>query len=122
LIKYNSLNMENVPLLKIGRHFRLGPRYKLIVGKDEKENNQLLSLAKSGDFIYSPDEEIKGPIALGRGEPDAGQIDESCKIVARYCDENENKIAVSIKRLGSDFKKDISCAAFNDKQAAALRI
>jgi hypothetical protein len=122
LIKYNGLSLDNVSLLKIGRHFRLGPEYKLIVGKDEDDNTQLVSLAKNGDWIFEPDEKIKGPVSLGRGEVLQGQLDQSCKILARYCDGNNNDLKVSVKRLNSDFEKSISCQALSDKEVSALRI
>jgi hypothetical protein len=122
LIKYKELTLDNVPLLKIGRHFRLSPGYKLMVGKDEKENSKLLSMVKPGDFIYEPNEEVKGPIALGRGEPQDVQFEQSCKIVARYCDDNENNLEINIKRMGSDFEKKFSCRAFSEKEIAALRL
>lgn len=41
LIKYDELTLENVKLIKIGRHFRIDEKTKVIVGKDEKDNIML---------------------------------------------------------------------------------
>ncbi|MDD5238644.1 MAG: hypothetical protein PHU96_06790, partial [Candidatus Omnitrophica bacterium] len=46
LMKYEELNLNAVQLLKLGRHFRLNDKAKLIVGRDEKENLCLLNLAR----------------------------------------------------------------------------
>ncbi|MDD5006307.1 MAG: tRNA 4-thiouridine(8) synthase ThiI [Candidatus Omnitrophica bacterium] len=123
LIKHNQLTLDNVFLLKIGRHFRLSPQHKLIVGRDEKENIQLFALAKKGDWIYEPQEEIRGPVALGRGEPQGeAQIEQSCRIVARYCDENKSDLEIRVKQYGDDSQKNIRCAPFKDSEAFAFRI
>lgn len=123
LIKHNELNLDNVLSLKIGRHFRLNPQYKLIVGRDEKENIQLFAMAKKGDLVYEPQEDIRGPVALTRGEPkDEIQIEQSCRIVARYCDENNRDLEIRVKRYGEDSQKNIRCTPFKESEAAALRI
>ena len=45
LLKHNALTLENVKLLKIGRHFRLSPEAKLVIGREDRENELLESLA-----------------------------------------------------------------------------
>lgn len=85
LIAYGELNLNNVELLKTGRHFRLSRSTKLIVGRDERENSRLLDLAKENDYLFSPSD-IKGPASLGRGVFDEGLIRLSCSITCRYCD------------------------------------
>ncbi|MDP2938184.1 MAG: hypothetical protein Q8N72_02930, partial [Candidatus Omnitrophota bacterium] len=54
LIKYGEFNLENVQLLKIGRHFRLNDTSKLVVGRNEKENERLLNLAREDDYLFMP--------------------------------------------------------------------
>ncbi|MDD5618249.1 MAG: hypothetical protein PHG69_04075 [Candidatus Omnitrophica bacterium] len=123
LIKHNELTLDNVSFLKIGRHFRLNPHYKLILGRDEKENIQLFALAKKGDWIYEPQEEIRGPVALARGEPEGEtQMEQSCRLVARYCDENNRDLEIRVKRYGEDSQKNIRCTPFKESEACAFRI
>jgi len=50
-------------LLKLGRHFRLSPEIKLIVGRNEKENKSLASLAGEESFFLEA-EGVPGPLAL----------------------------------------------------------
>ena len=88
LMAHKELNLENVKLLKIGRHFRISEQAKLIVGRNEKENDQLFSLAKENDNIFSPPDEMAGPISLGRGIFNEELVKLSCSITSRYCDLN----------------------------------
>lgn len=88
LLSHNELNLENIELLKIGRHFRLKEDAKLIVGRNEKENGLLEVLAKEKDYLFWPPE-AAGPTALGRGIFDSGLFDLSLRITASYCDCND---------------------------------
>ena len=61
-----DFSLIEVKILKLGRHFRLNPRAKLLVGRNEKENLRLKELAGGGDLYFTP-LEINGPAALGKG-------------------------------------------------------
>lgn len=87
LIEHKELNLDNIELLKTGRHFRLSSNVKLIVGRNKKENEQLINLVKKGDYLFMP-KEIAGPTALGRGDFNDELIKLSCSITCRYCDLN----------------------------------
>lgn len=43
------VTVRHVELLKLGRHFRLSPTVKVVMGRNEEENHRLLSLRESGD-------------------------------------------------------------------------
>ncbi|MFH1612488.1 MAG: tRNA 4-thiouridine(8) synthase ThiI [bacterium] len=58
-----KFTINNINLLKIGRHFRTKDGIKIIVGRNEKENNQLLDcLEKNNVFLQAKD--YKGPITI----------------------------------------------------------
>ncbi len=61
-IKYGELNITNIPLLKIGRHFRLPDGEKLIVGRNENENKKLILYRDS--FVVLEAVNYKSPVAL----------------------------------------------------------
>jgi len=86
LISHNELNLSNVELLKIGRHFRISPGAKLIVGRDQNEDEELLKIAKDSDYLFFPNEELAGPTCLGRGVFDEKLIQLSANMACRYCD------------------------------------
>jgi len=99
LISYKELNLANVNLLKIGRHFRLSEDAKLAVGRNEEENKHLLNLAREEDYLFFP-LEIAGPTALGRGHFDDKLIQLSCSMVCRYCDpDGKDNTDIGYKRF-----------------------
>ncbi len=88
LMRYQELNLNEVQLLKLGRHFRLNDKAKLIVGRNEKENQCLLNLTRENDYLFSPSDDLAGPTSLGRGEFSEELLKFSCEITCRYCDLN----------------------------------
>lgn len=85
LIAHQEFELKNVELLKLGRHFRISKAAKLVVGRDEKENEQLSRLTKEGDYLFTP-LDTAGPTALGRGEFSQELIGLASSIICRYCD------------------------------------
>ena len=122
LMLHEGLSLNNVELLKIGRHFRLSKEAKLIVGRNKKENERLINLAKVNDYLFIPID-IAGPVALGRGNFAQDLIELSCRITCRYCDLN-GKINAGIvyKRLPQEEEKLLEVQAIEDNKLAALRI
>ena len=66
LLQHNSLTINEVQLLKIGRHFRLSPDLKIIVGRNDRENKRLINLSQEGDYLFRV-KEFSGPLTLARG-------------------------------------------------------
>lgn len=88
LMRYQE-NMDEIEVerLKIGRHFRLTPAAKLIVGRDEEENKKLEGLAGNDYFLYVPDTGSPNVILEG----DKKFLKLAAAITARYCDRNQEK-------------------------------
>jgi tRNA-uridine 2-sulfurtransferase len=76
------LVQEDVVLLSTGRHFRLSPRVKLIVGRSEVEN-ALLEHHLAGRARLAA-REVNGPVALVEGAPTWEERVLAARIVARY--------------------------------------
>lgn len=74
---------SGIQLLKYGRHFRLDPTTKVIVGRNEKENNHIKELRHSDDILLEVEEQ-PGPLGLFRGN--AELIHLAARIVKRYGD------------------------------------
>ncbi len=83
-----NITLNDVELLKVGRHFRLSAKAKLIVGRNKDENEIIESLKRENDLILEP-KDVKGPKALLRGEYDEGIITTAAEIVCRYSDTDE---------------------------------
>ncbi|MFA5345446.1 MAG: tRNA 4-thiouridine(8) synthase ThiI [Candidatus Omnitrophota bacterium] len=88
LITHRQLGIENVELLKIGRHFRLTETARLVVGRNEKENKELAAVALENDYLFAPDEFTAGPTCLGKGEFCDDLVRLSAQIAGTYCDLN----------------------------------
>jgi tRNA U34 2-thiouridine synthase MnmA/TrmU len=122
LMLYEELNLNNVELLKIGRHFRLSENAKLVVGRNEKENAKILDLAKEPDFVFSP-LKLAGPTALARGNLDTGLIGTCSGIVCRYCDLNGSINAEIVYRIITDKRdKTLTAEPIKETELENLRI
>ncbi|RLI07702.1 tRNA 4-thiouridine(8) synthase ThiI, partial [Candidatus Bathyarchaeota archaeon] len=77
--------LEHIALLKLGRHFRLGTA-RVIVGRNEKENHILLSVAESRDIPHMSVAGYMGPVTLILGEADDETLEKSAAITVRYSD------------------------------------
>lgn len=68
-LKYGYRNYRETIALKWGRHFRLNENYKIILGRDEAENEALMQYAHPDDYIMHPSQGngptliLKGPAA-----------------------------------------------------------
>ncbi len=123
LIKYKSdFDLNDVVLLKLGRHFRLSPQAKLIVGRNEKENNSLLNLAKKDDLCLYP-VKIKGPTGILRGKLIEELICTCAGIIARYSDNNGNKqIEIAYRRVPYAQEEVLRVNALSQEKLSSWRI
>jgi tRNA U34 2-thiouridine synthase MnmA/TrmU len=123
LCRHQGLNLDNVELLKSGRHFRLSDQAKLAVGRNETENNALLGLARAGDYLLLPDENSAGPAALGRGEFSRGLLRLAAGIVLRYCDKDGKRpIKISCRKLPGAAEHEIEPLPLAEEKISELRI
>jgi hypothetical protein len=79
----DALNMRDFRLLKTGRHFRIGPQSKAIMGRSEIDNNQLEQTRQQGEAALTW---LDGntPVAIIIGEQDAELFSLSARILLRY--------------------------------------
>jgi len=62
------VNPNDVRLLTVGRHYRFEAGVKIVLGRDNEENNLLMSLAPHGYHLFTP-QGFPGPVALLNGTP-----------------------------------------------------
>jgi len=97
-----DFSLNDVHLLKVGRHFRFSPRTKLIVGRKEEENEKIESFSRGGDLLIRVARH-PGPLSLLRGEPEAGEIEKAAAITARYSKAKELKeVEVICRKVSGD--------------------
>jgi tRNA U34 2-thiouridine synthase MnmA/TrmU len=63
-----AVTLNDVRLLTVGRHYRLDGGVKIVIGRDNKENKVLISLAPHGYHLFIP-HGFPGPVALLSGNP-----------------------------------------------------
>jgi len=121
LLMQGGLNINEVELLKAGRHFYLGESAKLIVGRDEEENKKIIQLALEGDFCFRV-VGFPGPRGLLRNGGERGEtIFKAASIVARYSDSPLNKTTVEYYRAPDGRKISISVSSINNEELEILR-
>jgi tRNA-specific 2-thiouridylase len=79
----DQLDLRDCRLLKLGRHFRVGPRTKVIVGRDEADNNLLESAVQPGEAALRW---LEGgsPLGVVMGTVDEAGLVTAARIVLRY--------------------------------------
>ena len=92
LLKYSDASVNDVNLLKVGRHFRVDSNTKIVVGRREEDNPRVEALAQEGDFLFLM-ENIQGPSALLRGDTTDVNLELAASLTARYSKEQDKDLA-----------------------------
>jgi len=82
--------IREIELLKLGRHFRIDPHVKLVVGRNKNENKMIRSLSADTDIIITS-ANGPGPTVLGLGELSNATLEMATLITAAYSDSEEGK-------------------------------
>lgn len=86
LLTYNKdPKFEDINLLRIGRHFRFSDDCKIIVGRNRKENEMLISLVDPEDYILNV-EGYGSPITIITGKATDKALVIAASLCARYSD------------------------------------
>ncbi|UCH12893.1 MAG: tRNA 4-thiouridine(8) synthase ThiI [Candidatus Omnitrophota bacterium] len=117
-----NFTINDIELLKVGRHFRLNPGTKLIVGRNRNENNRLLNMAKGGDLLFNPTE-TAGPVGIVRGEFAKEIPPVASSIVARYSDSDGNqRLEIAYKRIPDSTVSSILVFPAGEEKLQNMRI
>ena len=114
------LTLTDVALLKTGRHFQVG-KAKIIVGRNKKENDRLLYLAKSHDIPYLEVTDYKGPITLCIGDKNQELLEKAAEITARYSDAPKD-VPVKVTCVDGERKEIMTVKAIKDDELERLRV
>lgn len=119
----DRLTFEDLNLLRVGRHFRLDANTKIMVGRDEKENNQLRGLTR--DHHYQVELiDIASPLTLLAGDPSESNLKLAGAITARYCSAKHDPsvtISVSSHGNGQAVEYQVVPATDSDLEPLAIR-
>lgn len=130
LLKYviSEPSLNDMDLLKIGRHFRLDPISKLVVGRNHAENEMLLAYCQDFDYLIQP-VLIPGPVSILRFHKKADMrkhkklLQLAIMITLRYSDTLQGKIyEVQVIQKKRGWKKLISSQRCENDEFDAFRI
>jgi tRNA-specific 2-thiouridylase len=114
-----AIRREEMILLKIGRHFRLSPSLKIIVARDQSENQFLTRFDLPGWRFEAID--CGSPITLAEGEPDATMRRTIASITARYSDRRGQPL-VEVRATNGGREEVLAVPPMADASLAAWRI
>lgn len=92
-----DFDLSDLHLLKIGRHIRLNPGLKIILGRNQGENEKIGAMAGLKYALFHP-ADFRGPAAIACGTVDSSSEQAIGGIMARYS--KEDRAAYNIRRSG----------------------
>jgi len=84
LFIYNlQFDQNDIFLLRHGRHFRLSPNARLVVGRDENDNDRIAAYIKPDDYVLEV-ADAGSPLGVMRGNVQPEDIELAAAIMAGY--------------------------------------
>lgn len=74
---------SSIELLKCGRQFRLSPTAKLVVGRNQSDNDRLQTFARDGQMKLHCSN-FSGPLGIFCGNPEPQELETAAAILASY--------------------------------------
>jgi tRNA-specific 2-thiouridylase len=117
-----DFSLNDVHLLKFGRHFRLSPHLKLVVGRNEEDNIKIQTFAQEEDLLFKT-LHYPGPLSLLRGKPKETEIAKVASITVRYGKaKNLTEAEVLFKKAKEDSHRTITVSALPETDIQDLMI
>ncbi len=112
--------INDIDLLKIGRHFRLDEETKFIVGRNKDENEMIKAIALPGDILLEA-KDFVGPVSILRGSNAKEHLKFASSVTLRYSDAPNNEQAiVSIKN--NDLVEEITAESAEEESYIQFRM
>ncbi|HEU4984047.1 MAG TPA: hypothetical protein VFT58_00290, partial [Nitrososphaera sp.] len=113
--------INDIELLKVGRHFRMTPAEKLVVGRNKDENEVIKALVEDADVVLEAKNHV-GPTCILRGKShDEATIAKAAGIALRYSDApKDTKSTVKVTIAGREQELEAMPAGISETDA--LRI
>lgn len=115
-----DFGLHDVKLLKVGRHFRLSPATKVVVGRNAAENSALAALRRPGDLLLEA-VSVPGPTTLLRGAPDQQHLEIAAALTVRYGDGAGPQV-VRLQGETGEVARFLTADPAGDGQCAQFRI
>ena len=112
--------INDIDLLKIGRHFRLDEQTKFVVGRNKDENEMIKAIALPGDVLIQARDHM-GPISILRGKNTDAYEELVSSVTLRYSDAPKGE-QVSVIINKNNTKKEIITQSVEEDSYIKFRI
>ncbi len=117
----DNVTVRDVEILKVGRHFRLSPETKVIIGRDDQENQRLLRMAREDDLCLRVTD-FPGPITLLRGEQTPENVGKAARLVVRYSDARTSWAKVAYRKRTAAYDYTVVASPMPEETIREVRI
>ena len=117
-----TIGLDDMELLRFGRHFRVTPQTKIVVGRNEGENGTLEQYVTTGAALLTPDN-FPGPSAMivGAVTDEAKRL--AVQLIARYAKSEKVGPGASVTfRAGETAETLPLTAAIDEQTLEPLRV
>ncbi|MFZ1947621.1 MAG: 7-cyano-7-deazaguanine synthase [bacterium] len=120
LLARGCLSLEEARLLRMGRHFRLAHDSKLVVGRNQAENDRLAGAFRSGQVLLVT-EDCPGPTAILEGVAVDRDLEAAVAVVARYSD-GRSRGSVRVAVVSPGGRRSVTAAPMDAAEVEKLMI
>ena len=112
--------INDIDLLKIGRHFRLDEETKFIVGRNKDENEMIKAISLPGDILLEA-KDFVGPVSILRGSNSKKHIKFASSITLRYSDAPDDEQAI-VSIRDNDLVEEIASQSAEEESYIQFRM
>lgn len=106
--------LDDLIMLKVGRHIRPNARFKMIIAREEGEVKFLQGYRNQYTNLYPVS--CKGPLALIDGKPNQADLEIAAKIIARYSQgRTQDSVNIEVK-LNAGVMQSINVKPFSNDE------
>ena len=121
ILKKGIKDPDIIGWLRIGRHFILPGDIRVIVGRNQLENTQILNRAKKEEILIKTTV-VPGPVAIILGDSSPEMIRLAASIMAVYSDfEAGKEVAVALGK-GGDFTEEMKVSPLSRKDLEVYKV
>lgn len=116
-------SINDIELLKVGRHFRLTDTAKLVVGRNKDENEVVKALVEETDIVLEARDHV-GPTCIlrsGAGGMDEATIARAASITLRYSDAPKGATSV-VKVMIGGAEREVAAEPADSAWVESIRI
>jgi tRNA-specific 2-thiouridylase len=122
LLDHGDPGLNDIRLLRIGRHFRLDDRTKAIMGRKEDENDVIEELARAGDVLLDA-ADVPGPTVLLRGDASDANVATAARLTVKYGKaKDETSAPLVVREAKTNQSRTVDAAPATEEEARQLMI